>query len=259
MPLINYNQIPNQEDVFINNFQQIEPSNRYANLLQQENILARQDKNNIDYSSPNIFDNLQANSFQNNYQPSFENRIVNNSTPEPTTNLNSGSDVNIDYSSDTGSSNGENYGIADYIDPIDDFRITSPVGRRKSFRTLNGKSSSSNHHGTDFAPNKRGTMPDIRNVSGGVVLYAGKAGGYGNTVLVRNPQGYLIQYGHLNSINVKVGDTIPRGHKIGVMGKTGNSTGVHLDMVVVKDGMTLARNGKPVYQAPRYLMQRAGL
>ena len=25
MPLINYNQIPNQEDVFINNFQQIEP------------------------------------------------------------------------------------------------------------------------------------------------------------------------------------------------------------------------------------------
>ena len=150
------------------------------------------------------------------------------------------------------------YGLKDYTPPVDNMRITSGGGPRKSSRTTNGARMSSFHHGVDIAGAKPGSKPDIKNITGGKVVYVGKAGGWGNTVIVENPDGYRVQYGHLDSIAVKVGDQVPSGGKIGVMGATGNVTGVHLDLIVTKNGKSIKRDGTVLADAPASIARRAG-
>lgn len=151
------------------------------------------------------------------------------------------------------------YGIKDFVPPVaGKYRITSGEGPRKSGRTTNGAKMSSYHHGADWAGPTPGSKPDIQNITAGKVVWAGNAGGYGKTVLVQNPDGYTVQYAHLDSIDVKVGDQVPAGGKIGVMGSTGNVTGVHLDMIVTKDGKSLKRDGTVLADVPASIAKRAG-
>ena len=151
------------------------------------------------------------------------------------------------------------YGIKDFVPPVaGKYRITSGEGPRKSGRTTNGAKMSSYHHGADWAGPTPGSKPDIQNITAGKVVWTGNAGGYGKTVLVQNPDGYTVQYAHLDSIGVKVGDQVAAGDKIGVMGKTGNVTGVHLDMIVTKDGKSLKRDGTVLADVPASIAKRAG-
>ncbi len=91
------------------------------------------------------------------------------------------------------------------------------------------------HPGTDFlAPIgtpilafARGKVVEIRTTD--------ESGGYGNLIIIQHKDGYFTFYAHLNSINVKVGDPITNGKKIGESGATGNkSTGPHAHIEVVK-------------------------
>ena len=151
------------------------------------------------------------------------------------------------------------YGIKDFVPPVaGKYRITSGEGPRKAGRTNNGARMSSFHHGADWAGATPGGKPDIQNITAGKVVWVGKAGGWGNTVIVQSPDGYTVQYGHLDSTNVKVGDQVPTGGKIGVMGSTGNVTGVHLDMIVTKNGKTIKRDGTVLADAPASIAKRAG-
>lgn len=151
------------------------------------------------------------------------------------------------------------YGIKDFVPPVaGKYRITSGEGARKARRTTNGAMMTSFHYGTDWAGATPGSKPDIQNITAGKVVWVGKAGGWGNTVIVQNPDGYTVQYGHLDSINVKVGDQVPAGGKIGVMGATGNVTGVHLDMIVTKNGKAIKRDGSVLADAPASIAKRAG-
>ena len=151
------------------------------------------------------------------------------------------------------------YGIKDFVPPVaGKYRLTSGEGRRKSGRTTNNAKMSSFHHGSDWAGPTQGSKPDIQNVTAGKVVWVGNAGGWGKTVIVQNPDGYTVQYAHLDSINVKVGDPVAAGDKIGVMGDTGNVTGVHLDMIVTKNGKTLKRDGSVLAAAPASIARRAG-
>ena len=151
------------------------------------------------------------------------------------------------------------YGIKDFVPPVaGKHRITSGEGARKSGRTTNGARMSSFHHGTDWAGATPGSKPDIQNITAGKVVWVGKAGGWGNTVIVQTPDGYTVQYAHLDSTDVKVGDQVPAGGKIGVMGKTGNVTGVHLDMIVTKNGKTIKQDGSVLAAAPASIAKRAG-
>lgn len=53
-------------------------------------------------------------------------------------------------------------------------------------------------------------------------------GGYGNYVIIAHANGTQTVYGHMNKVNVSVGDTVSRGQVIGSIGMTGNTSGPHV-------------------------------
>jgi len=100
-----------------------------------------------------------------------------------------------------------------------DGRITSRIGWRWGYEM---------HEGIDIA-NRLGTP--IVAARDGVVAKtntSGWGGGYGKYVVIRHADGYYSIYGHLNRVMAKKGDHVLAGEKIGEMGTTGRSTGVHL-------------------------------
>ena len=95
-----------------------------------------------------------------------------------------------------------------------------------SQRILNGKPKRP-HYGVDIAA-PEGT--DILAPTEAIVRMAEKDLYYtGGTVMLDHGHGVTSVYSHLSSINVKVGDKINKGQKIGEVGSTGRSTGPHLD------------------------------
>ncbi len=82
------------------------------------------------------------------------------------------------------------------------------------------------HTGVDWA-GPAGTP--IYATAAGTVTQAGRdGGGYGNLVVIQHDFGVETYYAHLSSIAVRVGQRVSRGDRIGGMGTTGRSTGVHL-------------------------------
>lgn len=101
------------------------------------------------------------------------------------------------------------------------FRFTSGFGVRRDPK--NGRARM--HNGTDFAAS-RGTP--IYATGEGVVTFAGWQSGYGRVVKIRHAFGFETVYAHMNKTRTKVGDRVAQGDRIGDMGNTGRSTGVHL-------------------------------
>lgn len=88
------------------------------------------------------------------------------------------------------------------------------------------------HHGIDYALPKG---QDVATPASGKITFAGKKGGYGNTVVVDHGHGISSLYAHLASVDVKEGQTLTKGETIGKIGSTGISTGPHLHFEVRKD------------------------
>jgi murein DD-endopeptidase MepM/ murein hydrolase activator NlpD len=90
------------------------------------------------------------------------------------------------------------------------------------------------HFGVDFtAP--RGT-PIYATGDGTVERVIMNFGGYGRQIIIRHGFGYKTLYAHMQDIDIKVGQKVKRGDKIGTVGNTGLSTAPHLHYEVVKDG-----------------------
>lgn len=62
----------------------------------------------------------------------------------------------------------------------------------------------------------------------GVVVSAGWESGYGRLIKIRHEFGIETRFAHLSKIDVKVGQRVSRGDRIGAMGSSGRSTGTHL-------------------------------
>jgi murein DD-endopeptidase MepM/ murein hydrolase activator NlpD len=88
------------------------------------------------------------------------------------------------------------------------------------------------HRGIDIA---RPSNYDILAADNGVITFAENNGGYGNMIRINHNNGMETLYAHLRSIDVSVGQTVTKGQKIGVMGATGHSTGIHLHFEVYED------------------------
>ena len=88
------------------------------------------------------------------------------------------------------------------------------------------------HNGVDWA-SSAGTP--IMAVADGDVIIArsgGWNGGYGTYVVISHPNGMQTLYAHMSQIAVSVGDHVNKGETIGLMGRTGEATGVHLHFEV---------------------------
>jgi murein DD-endopeptidase MepM/ murein hydrolase activator NlpD len=100
-------------------------------------------------------------------------------------------------------------------------RQTSGFGYRRDPRGAGRRM----HQGVDWA-GPSGTP--ILATASGVVTHAGRQSGFGNLVIIRHDFGIETYYAHLSSMSVNVGQRVSRGERIGGMGSTGRSTGVHL-------------------------------
>ncbi len=120
-----------------------------------------------------------------------------------------------------------------FINPVPGSKITSHYGTRKD--PFN-KYSKNFHSGMDLgAP--IGT-PVVASADG-EVIFTGKNGGYGNTVMILHANGYKTVYAHCSKIVVEPGEKVKMGRVIAAVGRTGTATGAHLHFEVHKNGKLL--------------------
>lgn len=112
--------------------------------------------------------------------------------------------------------------------------ITSGFG----YRIAPCAACSSNHSGVDFAP---GAGTPIQAIADGVVTKSGNGGELGVNVAIDHVvDGERITsvYAHMlvGSTAVDIGDTVSVGQLVGLVGNTGESTGPHLHLTLLRDG-----------------------
>ena len=81
------------------------------------------------------------------------------------------------------------------------------------------------HTGLDM---RGSTGEPVHATAAGTVVTAGWNGGYGKMVEIDHGNQFATRYGHLSSINVRVGQKVKIGDVVGRIGSTGRSTGPHL-------------------------------
>ena len=114
--------------------------------------------------------------------------------------------------------------------PIEKGYISSRFGFRRDPFTGHKRM----HKGIDFA-GRKGTP--VNTVGGGVVQFVGRKGGYGNVIEIDHSGGLVSRYAHLSKIKVKADQVVKKGETIALVGSTGRSTGPHLHLEVLKNGV----------------------
>jgi murein DD-endopeptidase MepM/ murein hydrolase activator NlpD len=76
----------------------------------------------------------------------------------------------------------------------------------------------------------------IRAAQKGVIVHAAYLGIYGNCVVIDHGMGVQSLYGHLSSIDAKMGDRVEKGQVIGRSGMTGLAGGDHLHFTMLVGG-----------------------
>lgn len=99
--------------------------------------------------------------------------------------------------------------------------LSSPFGLRRFF---NGEERNP-HSGLDFAV---GAGTPIKVPTAGKVILIGNYFFNGNTVFVDHGQGLISMFCHMSKVDVKLGQSLPRGGIVGRVGATGRATGPHM-------------------------------
>jgi len=142
--------------------------------------------------------------------------------------------------------------------PLTFRRISSVFGARK--HPIFGQWR--NHTGTDYAA-AEGTP--VRAIGDGVVIFAGRKGGYGNMIDIRHRNGMVSRYGHMRNFatGVRPGSRVTMGTTIGYVGMTGWATGPHLHFEIRVDGVAhdprlalQSRGGEPIPAGERPLFEK---
>jgi len=112
-------------------------------------------------------------------------------------------------------------------------RLTSTFGKRVHPTT----GQMGMHGGIDIAV-PSGTWVGAA-ADGVVTLASTDASHYGTAVFIDHKNGYVTHYGHLSSINVRVGQKVRANQLIAKSGATGRVTGPHLHLTIQKDGKSI--------------------
>jgi murein DD-endopeptidase MepM/ murein hydrolase activator NlpD len=144
--------------------------------------------------------------------------------------------------------------------PVQFRRISSSFARSRRHPVLG---ITRRHQGTDYAANP-GTP--VMAAGDGVVLRAGRAGGYGNLIELRHRNGITTRYGHLRGFarGIRGGVRVEQGQTIGYVGSTGLASGPHLHYefrvngqardsrrVDLGNGAPIGRADRPAFEAQR--------
>lgn len=109
--------------------------------------------------------------------------------------------------------------------PVKGYGVNSAFGMRR----LSGQAAR-RHAGVDIAAPK-GTSVYVA-AEGAVIRTGYEAAGYGRFVEIRHPNGMTTLYAHLSRLDVRSGDHLGSGERLGLVGSTGRSTGPHLHFEV---------------------------
>ena len=122
------------------------------------------------------------------------------------------------------------------------FKISSRYG----YRVHPIRGTAHFHSGVDIS----GTSSrNIFAIQGGVVTAAvdsGYNGGAGKYIKINHENGYVSTYMHLATVGVEKGDRVEKGQIIGIMGRTGSATGIHLHLEIHHNGSRM--NPLELYQ-----------
>lgn len=116
-------------------------------------------------------------------------------------------------------------------------KCTSRYGNRQY--NYKGKLIKDFHRGIDLVPSPSNSNAEIVAFADGEVVSVRKTGsqyGVGCYVRIKHSNGYQTLYYHLKSksIVVNVGDKVKKNQKLGIIGTTGQSTGIHLHFQIDK-------------------------
>ena len=114
--------------------------------------------------------------------------------------------------------------------PLSWYTVTSEYGWRK--HPITGKTDF--HTGIDLANAEGAPISPVRE---GIVLKTGCNASYGNYVQVMHADGLVSIYCHMQYIFVRAGECVTTVHKLGTVGSTGVSTGPHLHLELISDGV----------------------
>ena len=84
---------------------------------------------------------------------------------------------------------------------------------------------------------------DILSGFDGTVTTADYDDEYGNYIVINDGKGLEMKYAHCDTLLFSVGQTVRKGEVIATVGNTGDSTGAHLHMEILKDGIWI----NPIY------------
>jgi len=148
---------------------------------------------------------------------------------------------------------GEQLGTSFLRSPIPFGRVTSGFSYHRKHPILN---KTLPHLGVDLAA-PVGTP--VLAASEGKVIYLGRKGGFGKTVILKHANGYQTHYGHLSRYGkgLHVGSRMEQKDIIGYVGSTGLATGPHLDYRISLNGSF--KNPFALKFKPRYILSAGEL
>ncbi len=114
--------------------------------------------------------------------------------------------------------------------PLSSVRVTSRFGKR--FHPIQRRWKL--HSGVDLAA---GPNEPVLAAGAGMVVRAGWTAGYGYEVEIQHSDGRMTRYSHLASTLVLEGTPVQPGDALGLAGRTGTATGVHLHFEYVRAGV----------------------